>query len=151
VEKLLMPTFDVAPGEKHNPLQDSKILLVEDNAFVSLDLDVELRKMGCAAVLSVGSINAACSVLATERPDLALLDVMVGRKLVTPVAARLAADGIPYAIVTGYSPDVLDYEPLLRDVPYLSKPFDSAHFTSFMLQMTSRSSSASVRSTSPTV
>src|SRR3954466_10726776 len=55
-------------------------------------------------------------------PDTALLDVQLEPGTAAPVAERLRAAGVPYALVTGYARrDLVD--PVWQGVPHLPKPF----------------------------
>jgi CheY-like chemotaxis protein len=79
-----------------------RVLLVEDETMVSFLLEDMLLDLGSAAVLHASSVDEALRLLSVERPDVAILDVNLGGKLVYPVAERLAEAGIPFAFATGY-------------------------------------------------
>ena len=66
---------------------------------------------------SVGEADAAVDA---ERPDVVLLDVHLGRDQSTGLMARLQAEGIPVALVTG-SADLRDLD---GADAVLAKPFE---------------------------
>jgi CheY-like chemotaxis protein len=88
-----------AGGDHGSP----RILVVEDEALVAADLAATLEARGWRVVGPFARLRDALAWLAADRPDAALLDVNVAGEMVVPVADRLAALGVPYAFVTGYS------------------------------------------------
>jgi two-component system, response regulator PdtaR len=75
-------------------LRGLKVLIVEDEAVVAFDLEYILRDLGCAPVPSVGSVADAFDAIATERPDVVLLDVRLSDGSSAPFATHLEAQGI---------------------------------------------------------
>jgi DNA-binding NarL/FixJ family response regulator len=59
----------------HEQLQPRRILVVEDEVFVRLDIEQELERAGYEVVGSADSANEAILVAERERPDLVLMDV----------------------------------------------------------------------------
>jgi CheY-like chemotaxis protein len=119
-----------------------KVLLVEDDAIIALDVETTLRDLGCARVFVACSVVKALEVLRTERPDAALLDLRLPDGRVTPVAQALAATGVPFAVVTGYEVDEVREEPLLRGALYLGKPYDPSDICHLLMQLTAMSRAA---------
>jgi CheY-like chemotaxis protein len=99
-----------------------KVLVVEDEAFIAVDLEGMLRELGCDVLPLAPSVAEALAILRTERPDAALLDVRLADGEVTPVAAALAAIGVPFALVTGCDDRALS-EPLSRAPWRIRKPY----------------------------
>jgi hypothetical protein len=56
-----------------------------------------------------------------DRPDAALLEVIVAGRTSSPVATRLAMLDIPFVVVTGYSRNIIPAS--LRNAAYVAKPF----------------------------
>jgi CheY-like chemotaxis protein len=99
-----------------------RILVVEDNFLLAMEIEALLRRQGCEVVGPAGSIEQAVAVL--ERAEVlnaAVLDVDLQGRLVTPVAAVLRARGVPYVLVTGYARPQLG-DPELEEAPRLDKP-----------------------------
>lgn len=78
-----------------------RLLIVEDATLLALELEAGLVEAGATIVGTVGDVDEAMGL--TESPlDAAVLDVNLGGQLVTPVAERLSARGIPFVFATGY-------------------------------------------------
>jgi DNA-binding response OmpR family regulator len=72
------------------------------------------------AVREAATVAEAEAALAAERPDVVLLDVHLGGEQTHDLLARIRADGIPVALVTG-SVDMNDYRDSADAM--LAKPF----------------------------
>jgi two-component SAPR family response regulator len=97
-----------------------KVLVVEDESLVALDIENMLEEMGCTVVASVPRLVKALDLAARLDLDLAVLDINLAGEVVYPLAFRLAERGIPFLFSTGYSTADLPLE--LRDRPILRKP-----------------------------
>src|ERR1700752_4616722 len=82
-------------------LRGRRILVVEDEAMVSMMLESTLSAAGGVVVGPVPSANAALALLAQEAVDCAVLDVKLLDGPSLPVAEALSARGIPFVISTG--------------------------------------------------
>lgn len=103
-------------------LEGRRVLVVEDEALIALDLCLVLEDLGCAPVGPAASVAAAMDLLRVEAAlDAALLDETLGTMLVTPVAEALARRGVPFVVVSGRARS-MSSNPLLLDAPRLSKP-----------------------------
>ena len=97
-----------------------KVLVVEDESLVALDIENMLEEMGCKVVASVPRLVRALELASRLDFDLAVLDINLAGEVVYPLAFRLAARGIPFVFSTGYSTASLP--PELSDRPILKKP-----------------------------
>jgi two-component SAPR family response regulator len=97
-----------------------KVLVVEDESLVALDIETMLEEMGCKVVASVPRLLKALDLASRLDFDLAVLDINLAGEVVYPLAFRLAERGIPFLFSTGYSTSSLP--PELRDRPILRKP-----------------------------
>jgi two-component SAPR family response regulator len=97
-----------------------KVLVVEDESLVALDIETMLEEMGCKVVASVPRLVRALDLASRLDFDLAVLDINLAGEVVYPLAFRLADRGIPFVFSTGYSTAALP--PELRDRPILRKP-----------------------------
>jgi len=109
-------------------LAGRRVLVAEDQFLVALELAQELSEWGCAVLGPVASNREALKLLGPgqARPDAALLDAELLDGRVAPVAAALAAAGVPFALLTGYDDGDLDEEPALCAAPRLGKPYGRA-------------------------
>ncbi len=98
-----------------------RVLVVEDEAAISLLLEDMLLDFGCEVIGPAARLAAALDTLAREKIDLAILDVNVAGEPIYPVAEALAERSIPFVFSTGYgSAGIRD---AYRNRPVLQKPF----------------------------
>jgi len=97
----------------------AKALIVDDDAALRLLCRVNLELEGFA-VREAATVAEAEAAIAAERPDVVLLDVHLGGEQTHDLLARIRADGIPVALVTG-SVDMNDYRDSADAM--LAKPF----------------------------
>ena len=98
-----------------------RILIVEDEFLLAMELEMLLQRHGCLVVGPVSSVGRALALLETEPPDVAVLDVNLKGERATPIAAALQAREVPFVLLTGYSGPQLS-EPELRVAPRVDKP-----------------------------
>jgi two-component system, response regulator PdtaR len=103
-------------------LSGRRILVVEDDRLIALDLQDILEGFGCTVVGPVASAKAALELLREDVPDAAILDVHLNGGTSQPVAEALRTQGRPFVVVTAYQRSYLTGA--LRDAPLLTKPVD---------------------------
>jgi len=105
-----------------------KVLIVEDEPIVALDLKQELEMLGCEVLGVAESADEALVAAGVHRPDLALMDVRIMGSVDGIQTAGLlrAAYQIPVIFLTSYS-DETTIARAAREMPYgyLTKPFQS--------------------------
>jgi DNA-binding response OmpR family regulator len=105
-------------------LSGLRILVVEDSLLVADVLSEALRDHGCTVVGPVPRLEQGLALANGEQLDCALLDVNLAGKRCFPIAAALAARGIPFAFLTGYGEAGIPVE--YRGTARLTKPFNIA-------------------------
>ena len=98
-----------------------RILVVEDETIIAMDLQDMLEDAGYKVIGPVGTVGDALDILDREQPDLALLDVNLGGEEVFRVASRLAGKNARIIFLTGDSGQRLPEEH--RHRPLIAKPF----------------------------
>ncbi|WP_306131964.1 response regulator [Roseivivax marinus] len=102
-----------------------RILIVEDNALIALDLEMQLTEMGCEVIGISVTAEAAIAKSRQEGPDLAIVDLQLAdgsRGQDVAMALRTEMD-IPSVIVSGSLHQVTDDEKAtIRPIAMLSKP-----------------------------
>jgi len=89
-----------APGER---LLGRRILIVEDEAMLAMDLEFTFEDEGAEILGPALSLDAAQKLIDSEPEiDAAVLDVDVGGHDVFPVASRLVERGVPIVFHTGH-------------------------------------------------
>jgi DNA-binding response OmpR family regulator len=79
-----------------------RVLVVEDDPFISLALEDMLTEHGFIVVGAARTVASAMHLAASEEIDVALLDVSIGPERVDPVAELLAGRNCPFIFTTGY-------------------------------------------------
>lgn len=113
--------LDAAEAIRHSTRarEQRKILLVEDEELVALELSVELSRLGWAVVGPAATVAEAQALLA--RPvDAAILDINLRGRSVYPLAEALERRHVPFVFCTGY--EMVDPEGRFPDVPVIHKP-----------------------------
>ena len=101
-------------------LAGKRILIVEDEPLIALDLESAVIDHNGIVVGPVDSIPQATLFVETEAIDGAILDMRLGGDLALPVAQRLHARQIPFIIHSGQA-----HTTLTRNwpaVPLIGKP-----------------------------
>ncbi|WAP68357.1 response regulator [Jiella pelagia] len=105
-------------------IEGVRVLVVEDESLVALQLEDMLYDLGCHVVGPAMRIRAAGELLDSGAAiDCAVLDVNVCGEKVYPIAERLSEMGIPFIFATGYGRDGVDSR--WTAVPILQKPYTS--------------------------
>jgi DNA-binding NtrC family response regulator len=99
------------------------VLVVEDLALISLDLELMLEISGVASVRNARNVREAMTAIDQRVPDFTLLDIRLDNETSLPVAKRLRELGARFAFVTG-THDRHPFGNAFQDVPTIRKPFD---------------------------
>jgi CheY-like chemotaxis protein len=105
-------------------LSSLKVLVVEDEALVSMLVEDMLTDLGCTIIGPAAEIEEALRLAGSADIDAALLDVNLGGRPIFPVADALKARGVPFAFASGYGEAGLTDDH--RGATVLQKPFREA-------------------------
>ena len=97
-----------------------RVLVVEDEYLVAMDMSSYLEAAGAHVVGPASNVSAALEALEHTELDGAILDVNLRGEMAYPVADALAARGIPFVFTTGY--DVKAVPARFADVKRCEKP-----------------------------
>src|SRR4249919_2255482 len=100
---------------------EHKILVVEDDALIAMEMAERLTEFGYTALEPARTVDEAEKLIAAQRPDAALLDANLAGVSSVPLGAKLAAMGVPVAFCTGYDA-IKNLPPELAKAPILTKP-----------------------------
>jgi DNA-binding response OmpR family regulator len=110
--------------------QKRRILVVEDEALIAMDLARVVRRAGCEVVGPAGRVEEALRLAAGQPIDAAILDVNLGGEESFGVADALARRGVPFAFLTGYDGTVLPGR--FRGRLVIRKPYDAARLAAML-------------------
>jgi CheY-like chemotaxis protein len=104
-------------------LDGRRILVVEDEPVVALDMSDIVEEFGGVVVGPVGQLAHGLALAESEELAGAILDVNLGGESSFALADRLFADGVPVILATGYGTNTLPER--FVDFPQLAKPFSA--------------------------
>ena len=113
-----------------------RVLVVEDEALISMLIEDFLEELGCEVVGVASRFEDAMENARTLELDAAVLDVNLAGRLSYPVAQVLRARGVPVVFATGYGTEGLPTE--LQQAEVLSKPFRQEQLAKALTAMQSR-------------
>jgi DNA-binding response OmpR family regulator len=102
-------------------LRGKRVLVVEDEPLLSMDMEASLTEVGCEVRGPAGTLQKAKQLIASLDCDAALLDANLAGESVEELAAALTQRNIPFAFVTGYGREALPQG--FREAAVLGKPF----------------------------
>jgi DNA-binding NtrC family response regulator len=111
-----------AAASLEHQMSSCRILIVEDETLVALQLQGDLEDEGHYVIGPATSLKQGLTLAEQEDIDAAFVDVRLGRETSAAIADKLLARNIPFAFATGYS-DVTMLPDHLRKVPKLGKPY----------------------------
>src|ERR1700709_919222 len=78
------------------------VFLVEDEVMIRMMVADMLEELGYRVVAEAGEINEAMKLAQSADFDIAILDVNVNGKVISPVAEMIKARNRPFIFATGY-------------------------------------------------
>lgn len=126
---LTMPADD----DLHLPL--SSVLVVEDDYYIASEIRQVFEKAGARVLGPVSRTEQAMSLLESEVPDIAIIDLNLGEGPDFKVAEHLRHQAVPVCFYTAYRREDFNNLPeSLRTAPWFVKPTD----TRSLLSVTAR-------------
>jgi two-component SAPR family response regulator len=101
-------------------LDGKRVLVVEDEFFVALELELMIHNLGGAVAGPVAHLDAARTVMLQDKINCAILDVKLDGNTSLPLADELIASGVPVILASGYDSDQLPSR--FANTPKLGKP-----------------------------
>jgi CheY-like chemotaxis protein len=105
----------------HRLLSGRRVLVVEDEMMVLMNIEDALADLGCEAVSVAATVDDALVLLDAGSFDVAMLDANLGGQASHRVADALASLSIPFVFSTGYGEHGI--ETRFGDRPVLRKPY----------------------------
>jgi DNA-binding response OmpR family regulator len=114
----------------------ARVLVVEDEPIVGMDIEAILSEAGLEVVGPVSSVSEALELISSAPIECALIDFVLTDGNALDVVARLTDSSIPFAFVTGVSRDGIPAA--YGDIPTVGKPFAAAELVSCVRNICSR-------------
>lgn len=108
-------------------MAELKILIVEDEAIIAMDIKQRLENLNYTVMGSVSSGEDALAFVKNESVDLVLMDIMLSGELDgIQTAERFKKENIPVIFLTAYSDEkTLERSKAVDPYGYLLKPYNS--------------------------
>ncbi len=106
-------------------LSQLRILVVEDEGLIALNLELILRRFGCEVVGLISEVGDIVDAVKKHQPDGIFLDVNLRGRKVFDVLPELISLGVPCVLSSGYD-DPNQFPAAFRNLPRIAKPFDES-------------------------
>jgi PAS domain S-box-containing protein len=127
----------------HPKLFGLRVLVVEDEPLIALDIDEILQETRCKVIGPATTVEGAMRCIEANEIDAALLDANLSGSPVDDLAAALTRSNIPFAFVTGYGRDGLPAS--FREAMVIAKPFDPETILSALARLVEPAGAISLR------
>jgi two-component sensor histidine kinase len=111
--------------ESKRNLTAVRILVVEDESLIAINLELILRSLGCEVVGLVSEVRDIVDAVKKYRPDGVFLDVNLPDREVFDVLPELISLGVPCVLTSDHGDPTL-FPPVFRNLPRIAKPFDES-------------------------
>ncbi|WP_422369962.1 HWE histidine kinase domain-containing protein [Hoeflea sp.] len=112
-----------AEQRKQDGLSGRRVLIVEDQMLIALELEQILETAGIHVVATFGSVRDTLAYLSRNPlPDAAILDVNLGDSTSEEIAAFLTENKVPFLFATGYFDSSAIPRPF-NTIPIVRKPY----------------------------
>lgn len=118
------PKRDRNTGSRERGSARKRILIVEDEVLVALQLSQDLEDQGHCVIGPACTLEQGMEFVRSGGFDCALIDVRLGETISSPIAKMLRKKDIPFALTTGFD----GQHPMDRafeGAPRLKKPYDA--------------------------
>ena len=133
------------PPPSDTPLNGRKILIVEDEAPIALNLAAAVQQAGGIVIGPVASVAGAHAAMADNRLDGALLDIRLRNETSFPLADVLAVLNIPFVFASGLSSALMPYTH--RERPLFDKPYEANEVIEALARLVKESGGLSLEPT----
>ncbi len=137
--------------ELHGVPAGARVLVLEDEAVIAVEVEVILSEAGFAVAGSVATCAEALTWLDTQEVDVATLDMHVRDGSCERVAHRLVERGIPFVVFSGDYPVEGSLDPVFAQGVWLEKPASSDRIVAAVKTALAGRGSASSNQTQDTV
>jgi len=115
------PTPLLRNAQEGPNLKGRRIIIVEDEPLISMELEESLLSTGCEISGTAGTLFEAEALSANADCDAALIDANLAGQSVDKIASTLTKRNIPFAFVSGHGRESLPHG--FQEAVLLKKPF----------------------------
>ena len=106
-----------------------RVLVVEDDWIQASEITEALKELNCEVLGPVSTMQDAFILLYSAKIDAGVTDLDLNGRLAIPFTRALRERGIPYAIISAYTPEFS-----AGDAPLLEKPCTEARLREFLAE-----------------
>ncbi len=106
-------------------LERTRILIVDDEPIIALSLEESLVDAGFTIAAVVYKIDKAVALIESGSCDAAIFDANLAGVSASPAASALAARGLPFIVLSGYSCEQLEGD--FPGAHFMQKPCRPVH------------------------
>lgn len=121
------------------PLEKVRILVVENEALIAIQLECELEDAGAIVVGPVPLVSEALALIEEGQFDAAIMNVNLNDGPSYPAAEALREKGKPFMFVTAFEHTMLPGA--MASVPVLSKPLTAAQLVNSLVSLLEQAAS----------
>ena len=120
-------------ADRQRPLRGERILVVDDEILIGLDLEYIFVSAGADVVGPCTTLAEAMHAATSEDLSAAVLDIRLGHQTTEPVARLLDDRRIPFVFYTGQPPATVAH--FRGHAPLIVKPAREASLVEAMVQL----------------
>lgn len=135
-----MDAMDFSPDRKYW-FAGPKVLVVEDEAFIAMELELLLQDEGFRVMGPATSLDAALKIFAGERPDAAVLDIDLRGEKVTPLVEALRKSGVPFVVASASPLADIGMPEAMAGVENIGKPTEPRRLLKCLQSMLDKTAS----------
>ena len=98
----------------------ARVLIIEDEPIIALGIEDVLIDAGFQIAGVAARLEKALSLIESGACDVAIVDANLAGVSASPAAMALAARGLPFIVMSGYSPEQMQGE--FPDALFIQKP-----------------------------
>jgi CheY-like chemotaxis protein len=112
--------------------QRPRVLVVEDEFLIALELEEMLQELGCEVIGPIGTIKEALEICQSMDADAAIVDLVLHGEPADPIAKVLTARNIPFGFASGMDSDLGNG---WQELPFVKKPYLLEDLCDFLRQI----------------
>jgi len=116
-----MSDHGVLPVHQRRASERQAVLIVEDEAIIAFAMEELVLEAGFDIAGVAGGLEKALALIESGACDVAILDANLAGVSAGPAATALAARGVPFLVLSGYTPDQ-QASPFSAAAVHLQKP-----------------------------
>ena len=122
--------------------EDRKILIVEDEQVIAMDLEKTISNFGYNVLSTVSSGEEALNIMKSSKPNLVIMDILLAGDLNGIETGVIISErfNVPIIYITAYAKEILLRSKITESSTFLVKPFNESELHNKIEEVLSNSS-----------